>query len=58
MVEEQPEGSRASKLLGGSSSGAAYVAIAIVSTIVVWGGISAIIVNSPGWPAEIGRAHV
>jgi polar amino acid transport system permease protein len=50
MVEEQPEGSRASKLLGGGSSGAAYVVIAIVSTLVVWGGIALIIVNSPGWP--------
>jgi polar amino acid transport system permease protein len=46
-----PEGSRRSRILGGSESGTRSVWIAVVSTVVFFGVAAALVVNSPGWPA-------
>jgi polar amino acid transport system permease protein len=44
------EGDRRSKILGGMSSDARNVVIALVSTIVFFTVLVLVIVNSPGWP--------
>ena len=44
-------GDRRSRILGGGSgSGARSVGIALVSTVLFFGGLVYVIVNSPGWP--------
>jgi polar amino acid transport system permease protein len=45
-----PAGDRRSRILTRPSSPVAYVAIALASTIVVFGGITLVVVNSSGWP--------
>jgi len=42
-------GTRSSRILGGPG-GARSLAIAAVSTVVVFGALALIVVNSPGWP--------
>jgi polar amino acid transport system permease protein len=44
------EGDRRSKILGGMSSDARNVVIALVSTVVFFAALALVIVNSPGWP--------
>ncbi len=44
------EGDRRSKILGGMSSDARSVAIALLSTVVVFTVLLLVIANSPGWP--------
>jgi len=44
------EGDRRSRILGGMSSDARNVVIALVSTIVFFTALVLVIVNSPGWP--------
>jgi polar amino acid transport system permease protein len=48
-------GSRASRILGGGAEGGRSVAIALVSTVVFFGAIVLVVVNSPGW-AEVRRS--
>ena len=43
-------GDRRSRILPRPTSPVAYVAVALISTIVVFGGIALVIVNSSGWP--------
>jgi polar amino acid transport system permease protein len=45
-----PEGGRGSRILGGSGGGRS-IAIALVSTVVVFGGLILVIGSSPGWPS-------
>jgi len=45
-----PDGSRRSRILGGAGGGRSIL-IAIVSTVVFFGVIGAVIANSPGWPS-------
>jgi polar amino acid transport system permease protein len=47
-------GSRGSRILGGGEPGSRSVWIAVVSTVVFFGVVAVLIVNSPGWP-EIKR---
>ena len=42
-------GSRRSRILGGGAEGARSVVVALVSTVVFFGLIAALVVNSPGW---------
>ncbi len=44
------EGDRRSRILGGMSSDARSVTIALVSTVVVFAALVLVITNSPGWP--------
>ena len=45
-----PHGSRRSRILGGGDAGARNVWIAVASTLVFFGVVAVLIVNSPGWP--------
>jgi polar amino acid transport system permease protein len=45
-----PGGSRRSRILG-ASSGRRSIAIAVLSTVVVFGGLALLVSNSPGWPS-------
>jgi polar amino acid transport system permease protein len=45
-----PQGSRRSRILGGGDAGARSVWIAVASTLVFFGVVAVLIVNSPGWP--------
>jgi polar amino acid transport system permease protein len=45
-----PHGDRRSRILGGGQEGGRAVAIAVVSTVVVFAALILIIINSPGWP--------
>lgn len=45
-----PRGSRRSRILGGGDAGARNVWIAVASTLVFFGVVAVLIVNSPGWP--------
>jgi polar amino acid transport system permease protein len=49
-----PRGSRRSRILGGGEAGSRSVWIAVASTVVFFGAVAVLIVNSPGWP-EIKR---
>ncbi len=50
MSGPDPAGDRRSRILTRPSSPVAYVAIALASTVVVFGSITLIVVNSSGWP--------
>ncbi len=54
QVAAPETGSRASRILGGASGGRS-IALAIASTIVVFGLVSLLVVRSPGWP-EVRRS--
>ena len=45
-----PRGSRRSRILGGGDAGARNVWVAVASTLVFFGVVAILIVNSPGWP--------
>jgi polar amino acid transport system permease protein len=45
-----PTSGRGSKLLGGRPEGSRAFLVALLSTLVVFGGLGALIVNAPGWP--------
>jgi len=45
-----PPGDRRSRILGGGQEGGRAVAIAVVSTVVVFTALILVIINSPGWP--------
>jgi polar amino acid transport system permease protein len=50
-------GNRGSRILGGGASGGRSVAIAIASTLVVFGLVAVLVVSSPGWP-EVRRSFL
>jgi polar amino acid transport system permease protein len=49
-VEPRGAGGRSSRILG-TGTGGRSIAIAIVSTVVVFGGLAALVGTSPGWPS-------
>ncbi len=51
MAASEPAGSRRSRILGRQYGSGSYVAVALASTVVVFGGIALAVVNSSGWPA-------